>query len=379
MFPILLTGLAAQASAGMIKNWKASLQTPADPSSYKVVFEWDHDASEAVTIGFKSGLKPTDDARCSGSSAVNAADGQPFWMPRFFQKPVSSEIQQQTGIQFASVDWQPCGHKDIVICHGESHYDFHLYYVSAADLASRKMCDIGTKANPRLPVCEDSANPVNNAYFKLINQNMPLSAQITSAVTSGKVDKKFDYCVDASSAILRSGVHYGDKSETLQEWKTPVTIIGSHDCKMEFFEPMISEKWISGEVPDSSWPFYEVSDIKYNQKTFQALPSAWSINVSKSCKKGAAGLCHIQLIVQGTKCPSGGCVVKRECGSMKSCVTGKPYVSKYTSNVTVPTRSSTATTTSLAKAGSSTTSFAVARFRICFHLCFFVCLASLYW
>jgi len=240
------------------------------------------------------------------------------------------------------------------------------------------MCDIGTKANPSLPVCEDSANPVNNAYFKLINQNMPQTALITSGIAAGKVNKNFDFCVDESSAILRSGVHYGDKSETLQEWKTPVSIIGSHDCKMEFFEPMISWKWISGEVAGSSWPFYEVSDIKYNKKTFQALPSGWSINVSKSCKKGAVGLCHIQLIVHGTKCPSGGCVLKRECGSMKSCVTGKPYISKYSSNLTIATGNTTASTTSLVKAGGSTTSHTVARFQMCFLLCFFICLALLY-
>lgn len=49
-------------------------------------------------------------------------------MPRFYPKSVSDKIKETTGIQFASVDWQPCGHKDIVICHGESHYDFHLYY-----------------------------------------------------------------------------------------------------------------------------------------------------------------------------------------------------------------------------------------------------------
>ena len=59
--------------------------------------------------------------------------------------------------------------------------------------------------------------------------------------------RDFDYCVDQTSAILQSGVHYGDTRETLDEWDSPVTIIGSHDCELLFFEPMISWRWISNK------------------------------------------------------------------------------------------------------------------------------------
>jgi len=34
------------------------------------------------------------------------------------------------------------------------------------------------------------------------------------------------------------------------EWKTPVTIIGSHDCQIKFFEPMVSYKWMAGFYPE---------------------------------------------------------------------------------------------------------------------------------
>jgi len=328
MFCALLFTLAARISAEMVQNWKATLQTPAKASFYKMVFEWDHNADEAVVIGFGSGLNPIDDPRCSGSSTENAADGQPYWMPRFFPRPVSKEITAQTGVQFISVDWQPCGHKDITICHGESHYDIHLYYAPEADMNALKVCDIGTKANPHLPVCTDSKNPINHAYFKLINQNMPTKANITldSRSLSTKTEKTFDFCVDPSSAILRSGVHYGDKSETLDEWKTPVTIIGSHDCQLKFFEPMVSWKWISGEAPGNTWPTFQVSDIQYNNKTYDALPHHWGINVSEGCKNATLGACHIDVTVEGTKCPPGGCILTRECGSMKNCKTGKDFL-----------------------------------------------------
>jgi len=340
MLCYLLSMLAATTAADMVSNWQARLLTPSGPNFYKVLFEWDHEASEAVTIGFTSGLKPTDDPRCSGSSSETAADGQPYWMPRFYQRNVSEEIKRQTGIQFASVDWQPCGHKDITICHGESHYDFHLYYVDEARLAAMPMCDIGTRANPHLPVCEDGPSSANGAYYKMIDSNMPISAQISSSSSTHKSHKTFDYCVDPSSAILRSGIHYGDASETLDEWKTPVTIIGSHDCQLMFFEPMISWKWISGSVSgDPHWPHFNVNDIQYNRKTFQALPHSWGVVVSDGCKTGD-GRCHIQVTVEGTRCPSiGGCPLTRECGRMKNCHTNSTYT---------PLRS-TATSTAVAR------------------------------
>merc|ERR1711977_467902 len=50
-------------------------------------------------------------------------------MPRLHWKQVSQEITAVTGIEVVDVSWQPCGHKEITICHAESHYDMHLYYV----------------------------------------------------------------------------------------------------------------------------------------------------------------------------------------------------------------------------------------------------------
>lgn len=365
-------------SSEMVRNWQAYLDTPPSPSSYRVVFEWDHVTADAVVIGFASGLKPTDDPRCSGDSKENAADGQPYWMPRFFPRPVSDEIKKQTGIQFASVDWQPCGHKDITICHGESHYDFHLYYTPEQSLNSLSMCDIGTQGNPRLPVCEDSLNPINAAYFKLINKNMPVSAHVSSSSDGATtVQKNFNFCVDETSAILRSGVHYGDKSETLKEWQTPVTIIGSHDCELMFFEPMVSQKWIQGSISNAPWPYYKVDNIQYNTKTFEALPSSWSIEVTEGCKTGAA-TCHIKIIVEGTRCPAQGCSLERACGDMVSCSTGQTYSPSYTttaSSGSVSSGASSSSSATIRKAGASSSSTIVGFARF-FYVSIVCCILS---
>lgn len=332
---ILLSALLHATNAAMVANWEAKLVKEGVPEGkYKLVLEWDHNHDDYVTVDFEGDggrvYKATDDPRCNGDSQVKAADGMPFWMPRFASRPVSQEITAVTGIKFASVDWQPCGHKDVTICHAESHYDMHLYYVTEDELAKIPECEIGSPTNPNLPVChDDEKNSVNHDYFKLISDNMPKSMK-----KNGNLIEP-DYCVDPTSAIMRSGVHYGDKSETLGEWKTPVTIIGSHDCRMLFFEPMVSWKWISDSIFGGSpgWPKFEATEIQYNEKTYRPLPDSWTWEVSEGCKadnvfaQQTSGNCHIKVTVIGDSCLGhDDCALPpRKCGNMKDCSTGEMY------------------------------------------------------
>jgi hypothetical protein len=197
-------------------------------------------------------------------------------------------------------------------------------------------------------VCEDTPNPANSAYFQTINKNMPVSATISAdRDATSTAHKDFQFCLDPSSAIMRSGVHYGDKSETLDEWKTPVSIIGSHDCQIKFFEPMVSYKWMAGFIPNTAWPYFKVDNIQYNSKTYEALPNSWSINVSRSCAQ-QNGACHVQLTVEGTKCPSGGCNRLRECGEVLNCNTNQPYTPNYTTTTTTSRASTSAAIVSFA-------------------------------
>lgn len=334
------------AKAEQVSNWKAYLEPhPTDSETkYRLVFEWDHIHDETVFVDGQNGgrvYNADNDARCNGDSSITARDGVPFWMPRFFPRPVSEEITRVTGVKFASADWQPCGHKEITICHAESHYDFHMYYEDESVMNSLPMCEIGVPSNPDLPVCQDSAtSATNHDYFRLINHSIPLSLSASSP-SGGLVEAEKYFCMDPSSAILRSGVHYGDASETLNEWTTPVTIVGSHDCQLKFFEPMFSWKWVSGCVPSSqtSWPVYEVENIQYTKKGIESLPDSWSIEVSEACKATScspgemdppsSAVCHIKLAAEGDKCPESGCSLLRECGSIEDCSTGNLYVSPW--------------------------------------------------
>mmetsp|Transcript_31451 Transcript_31451/g.76120 ORF Transcript_31451/g.76120 Transcript_31451/m.76120 type:complete len:440 (+) Transcript_31451:82-1401(+) len=344
--------------AEQVSNWTAYLEShPTDPETkYRLVFEWDHIHDETIFVDGEDGgrvFNAEDDERCNGDSSVLARDGQPYWMPRFFSRPVSDEITKVTGVKFASPDWQPCGHKEITICHAESHYDFHMYYEDEDFMNSLPLCEIGVPSNPDLPICQDSATlSANHDYFRLVNHSIPLSLSqsaptLTStggvSTTKQLVDTEKDFCVDPTSAVLRSGVHYGDASETLEEWKTPVTIIGSHDCQLKFFEPMFSWKWVSGCVPEeqTSWPVFEVKNIQYTKKGIESLPDSWSVEVSEACRATScfpgqmdpptSDVCHIKLVAEGTKCPEEtGCTLHRECGTIKDCSTGSTYASPWT-------------------------------------------------
>merc|ERR1719461_149397 len=173
-------------------------------------------------------------------------------------------------------------------------------------------CTIGTETNPNLPVCRDSGSVAeNHDYFKLIDDAIPTNMTVTNK-DDQQVLKNLNFCVDATSAILRSGVHYGDQSETNNEWKRPVTIIGSHDCKLMFFEPMISWKWISNGISDKEnpWPKYNVTNIKYKNKRYEPLPTGWVLEVSDpGCtrnpsrrRRETTGSCKLTLTVEGNRC-----------------------------------------------------------------------------
>jgi hypothetical protein len=257
---------------------------------------------------------------------------------------VPPEVTALTGIRFASIDWQPCGHKDIVICHAESHYDIHFYYVEESDLAAQPVCDIGSPSNPNLPICMDSAtNQANRDYFKLINGTIPVRMATSNRDSPGETARDVDFCVDPTSAVLRSGVHYGDKSETLQEWRAPVTIIGSHNCELKFFEPMVSWKWISNNVYNSVWPKHRTSNIQYRDKSaFPAIPTTWEVEVSQGCAAThlsafPSGTCTVRIVIEGDACQAGSScspVGVTKCGVMPDCLTGAPYVLTTTTTTT---------------------------------------------
>lgn len=311
----------------------------ATDSEYEVVFTWVHDYAVAPSVGksLDKNAKRVGGA-CDPEAGYTAPDGKPYWLPRFFPTPVPAEITRYTGIKFVSPDWQPCGHKDIVICHGESHYDFHLYYFDEATIKAEAGCDATPGKPGHYIICDDNTAR-NHKMFQLMSADMPISrtssarSPMPSPHSAPGAKKTLQYCVDPTSGVPESGIHYGDKSETLTEWKEPVSIMGSHDCRLTFFEPMISWKWITNEVwGGKGWPSWHSGEIAYNTKAFKALPTSWKVDVSPGCQGGDSSKeCRITVTVRGEKCPVGGCSPPaRNCGSQPDCLTGQPYQSPFT-------------------------------------------------
>eukprot|EP00929_Paragymnodinium_shiwhaense_P040583 TRINITY_DN21170_c0_g1_i1.p1 TRINITY_DN21170_c0_g1~~TRINITY_DN21170_c0_g1_i1.p1 ORF type:complete len:750 (+),score=206.25 TRINITY_DN21170_c0_g1_i1:54-2252(+) len=305
---------------------------------YQATFSWTHDTNKAVVLNKDKIRNPMQEGgACDPATTLVASqDGIPYWMPRFYPKPVPADVTEVTGIRFASVDWQPCGHKDIVICHGESHYDFHLYYVTETQLE-----DMGCSVEGEHQLICREDNVVsdqekfeqNHKFFELMEGNIP-----ETFVDASGNEHAANYCVDPTSAVPKSGIHYGDRSETLKEWKSPVTIIGSHDCQLKFFEPMLSWRWMGDLVYGSQgWPRWDSKWIEYNNKTVKSLPVRWAVDVTTSCKDVARkelgystdnenpDPCQVKVTVVGERCPAGsdGCkamIEERRCGRRESCL-----------------------------------------------------------
>jgi len=336
---LLFASLARSFDSSSFTTHFANQATLATDTEYELVLTWNHDYSKAPSVGWALAKNAkSKGGACDPDAGMMAPDGQPYWMPRFFPTAVPSQVTEVTGIKYVSPDWQPCGHKDIVICHGESHYDFHLYYQSQQDIETKAACD----GNPNKPshyiICDDNT-PRNNEMFKLMQHDIP--TRRTSTTKSPMPDysvgtgKDLSYCVDPTSGVPKSGIHYGDLSETLTEWKEPVTIMGSHSCALTFFEPMISWKWITAQVNNiKGWPSWNSGEITYNQQTFEALPTSWKVDVGADCAGGdSSKVCQISLTVRGKKCPAGGCAAPvKNCGTQTDCLTDQPYQSSYGSS-----------------------------------------------
>jgi len=348
---------SASGAGYKVDNWRAAVSDhPGDANKFVATFEWDHDAAYSLALD-RAAVNPKDGV-CSDGSVYRGPDGLTWPTPRFYPVAVPPELTRITGIQYASVDWTPCGHKNVVICHAESHYDFHLYYIPQAEAESAKMACINSAPNcPRGP-------QENAKFFNVMRGNLPARRNLQTQ----------DFCVDPTSAIAGSGIHYGDRCETLNEWQTPVSIIGSHDCKLTFFEPMISWRWIIGMFSPSEWPTWESGEIEYNEKRFGPLITKWRVDVSRSCKDVGYGgssvtPCHIKITAEGVKCPPGGCAPpQRECGAVKSCLgdeilRGSPSASlRQAIHNTTAGASPTAATTCHPRSGTSSATFHKATF-----------------
>ena len=77
---------------------------------YKLVLKWDHDPEEPIVDRnmpdrwnlpgwFNSKM---DGGLCDPSTANQflAPDGLPYWLPRFYPRPVPQEVTELTGIKF---------------------------------------------------------------------------------------------------------------------------------------------------------------------------------------------------------------------------------------------------------------------------------------
>merc|ERR1719335_120194 len=113
--------MTSRAEATNSDNWQVTY-TDVGTEDYELVMEWDHVPELHMVI--ESGVKnpgnqdgsqtgPYPQGVCDPeSNELNPTDGLRYWVPRIYPRPVPEEVTNKTGVQFASVDWQSCGHKD---------------------------------------------------------------------------------------------------------------------------------------------------------------------------------------------------------------------------------------------------------------------------
>eukprot|EP00978_Attheya_sp_CCMP212_P002181 scaffold4463_cov51-Attheya_sp.AAC.24 len=150
-----------------------------------------------------------------------APDGIPYLASRFGYESMPKDIQEATGIDHLSLDFNPCGHPPVDVFN-IPHYDMHVYLISPED----RMCMTCDKV-PGAPVCLPPPGPntmAGNGFFNIAK----LRDEILSNMPS-------EFKFSDGDAVPYMGMHAWDFSKqpdlTADStfWVNPVWVMGSYD------------------------------------------------------------------------------------------------------------------------------------------------------
>lgn len=186
-----------------------------------------------------------------------ASDGVPYYAGRAMNFPLSLEVQTVTGFQSVGFDFNPCGHPPVENF-GVPHYDIHFYYATDEEREGWT-CNMLEGA----PVCNPAPGAQNTSatgalFFNLVQGNLPAN-----------------FTADLGSAVPGMGVHYFDNTSLAPaaRWDKPVLVMGGHDARVVFFEPMVPLAFLSSDVASTYGPV----EVTYEEQDMIHLPSEYSV------------------------------------------------------------------------------------------------------
>lgn len=254
--------------------------------NYSISMEVDDACEYDVKIAFKHDeTLPTatnPPAQCDPSIVPPefADDGLPYFGFRWSYETLPAEIQEVTGIDHISIDWNACGHPPVEKF-GAAHYDLHIYRESP----EYRTC-MTCVTPPGAPICDPTPGaqltPNGEAFFNIAVVT-PDALERAFDPLSQPANMPADYVVGVGDFVPLMGGHAWNPAHeppSFLEWVDPVWIMGSYDGGIIDYEPMIPFAFMTGE---DDKVFSE--SLSYEGQTISDLPSSYTVAYNATTKE----------------------------------------------------------------------------------------------
>ena len=212
---------------------------------------------------------------------VIAPDGLPYNDGRWYWDELPAYIQNATGFNHISLDWNPCGHPGNGFL--TPHTDVHMYTVTPQFRVQHMVCNLLQQTI----VCQPNAqagNTYGEGFFV---------AALTSNGTF--VNMPAGFTTHPFDAVQHMGMHAWNGAQepaTPEQWIVPILILVTYGKIINAFEPMLPFDWTNGTVDQ----FFE-EKIAYVDQTQLQLPNYFSVyfnaqtQVTTITTTGKSGIC----------------------------------------------------------------------------------------
>jgi hypothetical protein len=209
-----------------------------------------------------------------------ADDGLPYFGFRWFYEAVPADVQEVTGIDHISIDWNACGHPPVEKF-GAPHYDLHIY-TESPEFRTCMTC----VTPPGAPICDPTpgaqTTPNGEAFFNVAVAS-PDALERAFDPLSQPANMPADFAVAMDAFVPTMGGHgWNPEHEppSFLEWVNPVWIMGPYDGGIIDYEPMIPFAFMSG---DEDKEFME--SLSYEGQTIMELPSSYKVEYNATTKE----------------------------------------------------------------------------------------------
>ena len=166
---------------------------------------------------------------------VIAPDGLPYNAGRWYWDELPAYIQNATGFNHISLDWNPCGHPGNGFL--TPHTDVHMYTVSPQYRVQQMICNLLQQTI----VCDPNGQAGNKN-----GESFFVGARTSNGTL---INMPPGFQIYPTDAVQYMGTHaYNTPPAKPSDWIDPILILVTYGERIDAVEPMLPFDWTNGTV-----------------------------------------------------------------------------------------------------------------------------------